>query len=107
MRPPQVLHAPPSSSQLSTGMLSRLAIGWSHWRQCDRGHTTDSPAGSRRMQTLRKLPSSKPNNPKKIQGIMGEDHSNSGGILKPIVYIVDMSSERPRPLIRLRFSPKQ
>jgi ATP diphosphatase len=48
------------------------------------------------MQTLRKLPSSKPNNPKKMQGIMGEDHSNSrGGILKPIVYIVEMSSERP------------
>src|SRR3984885_276943 len=96
MRPPHFLHAPPSSSQLSTGMLSQLAIGWSHWRQCERGHMTDSPAGSRTMQTLRKLPSSKPNNPKKMQGIMDEDHSNSrGGILKPIVYIVDMSSERP------------
>jgi MazG family protein len=48
------------------------------------------------MQTLRKLPSSKPNNPKKRQGSIGEDHSNSrAGILKAIVYIVDMSSERP------------
>jgi hypothetical protein len=37
------------------------------WKQ-----TTDSPAGSRRMQTLRKLPSSKPNNPKKIQKIIAE-----------------------------------
>jgi hypothetical protein len=53
-----------------TGMLSRLAIGWLQSRQCDRGHTTDSPAGRRRMQTLRKLPSSKPNNPKKIQDVI-------------------------------------
>ena len=71
--------APPSSSQLSTGTLSQFAIGSSHWRQCDRGHTTDSPAGSRTMQTLRKLPSSKPNNPKKRQGSIGDDHSNSRG----------------------------
>ena len=67
---PQARHVAPSRSQLSTGILSRLAIGWSHWRQWDRGHTTDSPTGKRTMQTLRKLPSSKPHNPKKIQGIM-------------------------------------
>jgi hypothetical protein len=28
---------------------------------------------------LRKLPSSKPNNPKKRQGSIGDDHSNSRG----------------------------
>src|ERR1700742_432701 len=96
MRPPHFLQAPPSSSQLSTGTLSQLAIASLHWRQCDRGHTTDSPAGKRTMQTLRKLPSSRPNNPKKRQGSIGEDHTNSrGGILKRIVYIVDMSSEQP------------
>src|ERR1700691_1975892 len=55
------------------------------------------------MQTLRKLPTSKPHNPKKIQGIMASfrermcqpDHSNrSKAILKRIVYIVEMSPER-------------
>src|ERR1700733_10139559 len=103
MRPPHFLQAPPSSSQLNTGTLSQLAIGSLHWRQCDRGHTTDSPAGNRRMQTLRKLPSSKPHNPKKIQPIMASfrrricqpNHSNrSKVILKPIVYIGGMSPER-------------
>ena len=59
------------------------------------------------MQTLRKLPSSKPHNPKKIQAIIGQfqridysrllqqDHSNRRtAILKRIVYIVGMSPER-------------
>jgi hypothetical protein len=50
--------------------LSRLAMGRLHWRQCDRGHMIDSPAGKRTMQTLRKLPSGKPHNAKKIQRIM-------------------------------------
>ena len=55
-------------------MLSQLAIGWLHWRQWERGHTTDSPKGSRRMHTLRKLPNSKPKTPKKTQGIA--EHSS-------------------------------
>src|ERR1700733_8881085 len=63
----------------------------------------DSPAGKRTMQTLRKLPISKPHNAKKIQRIMASfrgrmcppDHSNrSKAILKRIVYIVEMSPER-------------
>ena len=56
------------------------------------------------MQTLRKLPSSKPNSPKKTQGSIGKDHSNSRGILKPIVYIVDMSSEKLPAVDPQRFS---
>jgi nucleoside triphosphate diphosphatase len=91
MRPPQARQAAPSRSQLSTGMLSRLAIGWLHWRQWDRGCTTDSPAGSRTMQTFRKLPSSKPHIPKKTQAIIVRRRSV---ILKRIGYIVGMSPER-------------
>ena len=91
MRSPQARHAPPSRSQLSTGMLSRLAIGWLHWRQWDRGRTTDSPAGSRTMQTFRKLPSSRPHIAKKTQAIIAWRRSV---ILKHIGYIVAMTPER-------------
>jgi nucleoside triphosphate diphosphatase len=72
-------------------MLSRLAIGWLHWRQWDRGRTTDSPAGSRTMQTFRKLPSSKPHIAKKTQAIIVWRRSV---ILKRIGYIVGMTPDR-------------
>src|SRR3984957_6975496 len=91
MRSPQARHLAPSRSQLSTGMLSRLAIGWLHWRQWDLGRTTDSPAGSRTMQTFRKLPSSKPHIAKKKQAIIAWRRSV---ILKRIGYIVGMAPER-------------
>src|SRR3984957_4962620 len=91
MRSPQARHLAPSRSQLSTGMLSRLAIGWLHWRQWDLGRTTDSPAGSRTMQTFRKLPSSKPHIAKKKQAIIAWRRSV---ILKRIGYIVAMTPER-------------
>jgi hypothetical protein len=75
IRLPQLRQAPPNSSQLKTGMLSRFAMGRRQSRQCDRGATIDSPAGKRRMQTLRKLPSSKPLTAKKMTSI--EDHSST------------------------------
>ena len=56
-------------------MLSLFAIGCLQCRQCDRGAAIDSPAGKRTMQTLRKLPSSKPLTAKKIHSI--EDHSST------------------------------
>src|ERR1039458_10839578 len=48
------------SSQLRTGMLSYQRMVWPHAMQRERGDTMDSWAGRREMQTLRKLPKSRP-----------------------------------------------
>src|SRR6266404_3734593 len=41
-------------------MLSYHAIAWPHWGQCEPGQATDSCRGRRWMQTLRKLPTTRP-----------------------------------------------
>src|SRR4051794_29182166 len=51
---------PRSSSQDSTGTLSRSAIGVPHVGQALRGRTTDRPAGTRTITTLRNEPISSP-----------------------------------------------
>ena len=51
---------PPSSSQLTTGMLSYGLICVLQAVQCDDGSTTDSSRGIRRMQTFKKLPITSP-----------------------------------------------
>ena len=53
---PQQRERPRSSSQLSTGTLSRAAIGAPQAGQALPGRTTDSPAGTRCTTTLRKEP---------------------------------------------------
>ena len=67
IRAAQPRQAPLSSSQLTTGTLSQAAIVRPQLRQWDRGATIDSPAGSRTIQTFRKLPSSNPQRPKRRQ----------------------------------------
>ena len=56
----QTRQLPRSKSQLSIGTLSQGRIGALQARQRDAGATMDSCRGSRTMQTLRKLPKSKP-----------------------------------------------
>src|SRR2546422_2880258 len=53
-------HLPRSQSQEKTGMLSRHAIGCLQCGQVERGRSSDSSRGSRRMHTLRKLPTQRP-----------------------------------------------
>jgi hypothetical protein len=43
--------------------LSQARTVLPHEKQCDAGRTTDSPRGTRAMQTLKKLPHSAPNTP--------------------------------------------
>src|SRR3954452_952095 len=60
MRSPQCRQRPRSTSQDSTGTLSRGEIGVSQPGQCEGGRTTDSPRGTRQMTTLRKEPMTRP-----------------------------------------------
>src|SRR5436309_5711686 len=53
-------HLPRSHSQEMTGMLSRQAIGCLQCGHVDRGRSSDWSRGSRRMHTLRKLPTQRP-----------------------------------------------
>src|SRR6266478_3109966 len=53
-------HLPRSQSQEKTGMLSRHAMGCLQFGHVERGRSSDSSRGSRRMQTLRKLPTHRP-----------------------------------------------
>src|SRR2546421_9609625 len=57
---PQSRHLPRSSSHETTGMLSRQRIGLWHRGQVEGGVIRDCSDGSRRMQTLRKLPKQSP-----------------------------------------------
>src|SRR5690348_5996476 len=58
---PQLRQRPRRASQENTGMLSYQAIRLPHLGQVDGGASSDWSAGSRRMQTFRKLPSTSPN----------------------------------------------
>src|SRR5689334_6771440 len=58
---PQFRQRPRSSSHETTGMLSYARMPLPQRGQRDRGRMTDCSAGSRTMQTLRKLPNSAPN----------------------------------------------
>src|SRR5579875_166000 len=60
MRPRQRRQRAPSQSQERSGRLSYQAIGAAQCGQRERGRTTDSSAGRRWMQTLRKLPTQAP-----------------------------------------------
>ncbi len=51
-----------SHIQLATGMLSSARIGSLHTGQYDRGVTIERCLGKRAMQTLRKLPNTRPKN---------------------------------------------
>src|SRR5882762_5630988 len=53
-------HLPRSHSQEKTGMLSRQAMGCLQFGHVERGRSSDSSRGSRRMHTLRKLPMQRP-----------------------------------------------
>src|SRR5919112_256578 len=60
MPAPQSRPRPRSSSQLSTGTLSRGRITWLQLGQALGGCATDSPRGTRHTTTLRKEPTSRP-----------------------------------------------
>ena len=53
-------HLPRSQSHENSGMLSRHAIGCLQFGHVERGLSSDWSRGSRRMQTLRKLPKHRP-----------------------------------------------
>src|SRR6266566_6599905 len=53
-------HLPRSHSQEKTGILSRQAMGCLQFGHVERGRMSDWSRGSRRMQTLRKLPTQSP-----------------------------------------------
>src|ERR1041385_6149194 len=57
---PQRRHRPFRSSQETTGMLSRQAIGCLQRGQVEGGFTSDMSTGSRTMHTFRKLPRQSP-----------------------------------------------
>ena len=61
IRAPQARHRPRSISQDTTGMLSTLRSGVPQLGHRDRGRTRESPAGTRWITTVRKLPNTKPN----------------------------------------------
>src|SRR5919112_2858272 len=60
MPAPQSRPRPRSSSQLSTGTLSRGRMAWLQLGQALGGCATDSPRGTRHTTTLRKEPTSRP-----------------------------------------------
>src|SRR6266446_4803161 len=53
-------HLPRSHNHEKTGILSRQAMGCLQFGHVERGRSSDSSRGSRRMQTLRKLPTQRP-----------------------------------------------
>src|SRR6266540_4452457 len=53
-------HLPRSHSQDKTGMLSRQAMGCLQCGHVERGRSSDWSRGSRRIHTLRKLPTQRP-----------------------------------------------
>src|SRR5213592_197158 len=53
-------HLPRSHSQEKTGILSRQAMGCLQFGHVERGRSSDWSRGSRRMHTLRKLPTQSP-----------------------------------------------
>src|SRR3546814_53855 len=59
----QCRHRPRRRSQDTVGILSYQAIGRAQRGKSGRGRTTDWLAGSRTMQTVRKLPTIAPNRP--------------------------------------------
>src|SRR4051812_20676962 len=66
MGSPQVRQRPRSTSQDSTGTLSRTANGVLQRGQCEGGCTIDSPRGTRQITTLRNEPISSPSTPQKV-----------------------------------------
>src|SRR5205809_1044593 len=60
IRDPQLRHRPRSTTQPRTGTLSLLAISTPQVGHRERGRTTDSPAGTRAVTTVMKLPSASP-----------------------------------------------
>src|SRR5215207_3464522 len=70
----QLRQRPPSSSQLSSGRLSRQAIGVWPAGQRDPGRTSDSRRGTRWITTLANEPASSPARPARsaaVTGLMG------------------------------------
>jgi len=53
-------HLPRSHNHETTGILSRQAMGCLQFGHVERGRSSDSSRGSRRMHTLRKLPTHRP-----------------------------------------------
>src|SRR5512132_2098832 len=60
IREPQFRQRPRSRAHPRIGTLSRLAISTPHVGHRDRGWTTDSPAGTRAVTTVMKLPRARP-----------------------------------------------
>src|SRR5439155_6196610 len=60
IRAPQLRHRPRSSAHPRIGTLSLLAISTPQMGHRERGRTTDSPAGTRAVTTVMKLPSASP-----------------------------------------------
>src|SRR5437016_10309572 len=60
IRAPQFRHRPRSRTHPRIGTLSRLAISTPQVGHRERGRTTDSPAGTRAVTTVMKLPSASP-----------------------------------------------
>jgi hypothetical protein len=57
------LHLPRSASHENTGMFSYQGNAWPHRGHFERGRTMLSPAGTRAITTLRKLPMQSPVRP--------------------------------------------
>src|SRR6202034_3131652 len=94
-------HLPPSSSQLTTGMLSHGLIAAPHFGQAEAGSTTDFRSGIRTMHTFRKLPITRPNRAANTPISAGEAtcefcHTNAAKRPSPRAVV-------PQPLTRRRF----
>src|SRR5262249_52803435 len=60
---------PRSTSQERMGMFSYQARTWPQLGHLEPGLTTDSPAGTRAITTLRKLPTTRPSNPARMGNV--------------------------------------
>src|SRR5947199_6690654 len=96
MGTPQQRARPRRSSQDTTGTLSRAAMGAPHRGHRLRGRTTDSPAGTRAITTLRKLPTSRP---RTAQAVTSTDGTVAApGVRSAVVAVVRRGcrAETPR-----------
>src|SRR5918996_4662304 len=71
MRAPHRRHRPRSQSHETTGMLSRARISAPQFGHRDRGRTTDPPAGTLAITTVRKDPNSRPRTKKRATSTGG------------------------------------